>query len=74
MTAALDTIIAKYETERRQHCGQVEALQKRVEQQASRYETPRQPVGLSRQKLAEHMTHLDTDYGTLVAMCREPWN
>ena len=69
LTAALERLSAQYEMEQRRQSEQVEALRRRVEQQAAQSET------LQRQfeRLDEQMTHLAEYYGTLAAMSPGRW-
>ena len=70
LTAALRKLSAQYETEQRRHTEQVEALQQRVEQQATQSETLRRQI----EQLSGHVTGLDADYKTIAATLREWWN
>ena len=69
LTAALKRLSAQYETEQRRQSEQVEALRRRVEQQAAQSET------LQRQfeRLNGRMTRLAEYYGTLAAMSPGRW-
>ena len=67
LTAALRKLSAQYETEQRRHNEQVEALQRRVEQQAAQSETLRRQI----EQLSGHVTGLDADYKTIAATLRE---
>ena len=67
LTAALRKLSAQYETEQRRHTEQVEALQRRVEQQAAQSETLRRQI----EQLSGHVTGLDADYKTIAATLRE---
>ena len=69
LPAALERLSTQYEMEQRRHSEQVEALQRRVEQQAAQSETLRQQV----ERLSEQMTRLARDYGTLAATLRWRW-
>ena len=70
LTAALRNLSAQYETARRRHTEQVEALQQRVEQQAAQSETLRRQI----EQLSGHVTGLDADYKTIAATLRARWN
>ena len=70
LTAALRNLSAQYETARRRHTEQVEALQQRVEQQAAQSETLRRQI----EQLSGHVTGLDADYRTIAATLRARWN
>ena len=67
LTAALRKLSAQYETQQRRHTEQVEALQRRVEQQAAQSETLRRQI----EQLSGHVTGLDADYKTIAATLRE---
>ena len=70
LMTALRRLSAQYETEQQRHCGQVVALQQRVEQQAAQSETLRRRV----EQLSGQVTCLDADYRALAATLREWWN
>ena len=66
LTAALEKLSAQYETERRRHSEQVEALRMRVERQAAESETLRLEI----EQLDGQMTRLAE---TLVERSRGRW-
>ena len=70
LTAALERLSGQFETEQRRHCGQVEALQQRFEQQAAENRTLRQRI----EQLSGQLRSLDADYRTLAETLRGPWN
>ncbi len=63
LTRALRRLSAQYETEQRQHSGQVEALRQRVERQSGESEALRTRI----EWLDEQVTRLAECYGTLAA-------
>ena len=77
LTRALRRLSAQYETERRRHSGQVEALRQRVERLSGESEALRQRVERQTEEsealqrriewLDEQVTRLAESYGTLAA-------
>ena len=70
LTAALERLSGQFEEEQRRHSEQVEALQRRFEQQAAENGTLRQRI----EQLSGQLRCLDADYRTLAETLRGPWN
>ena len=70
LAAALEKLSGQFETEQRQHSEQVEALQRRFEQQAAENRTLQQRI----EQLSGQLRCLDADYRTLAETLRGPWS
>ncbi|MCY4584276.1 MAG: hypothetical protein OXE50_16000 [Chloroflexi bacterium] len=68
LTAALDTLSGQFETAQQQRSEQVEALQRRFEQQTAQNETLRRRI----EQLSGQLRCLDADYTALAETLRGP--
>ena len=69
LSEALRTLSAQFETEQRQHCAQVEALQQQIERQTTEGVTLRQRV----ERLSAQVTSLTEHCAALAESLRGLW-